>query len=371
MEFSVSKADFVRELNLSQGIVEKKTTIPILSNVLLEARDGRLHLSATDLEISMRCSCPAQIAAEGGGTLPVKRLLDYVRLLPDASLNLKFLENDWASLTCGRSRTRLAGMSKDTYPELPETPETLAELPAALLISLISRTIFAIATEDARFTLNGALLLLAGEAMTMVATDGHRLAMVRTSTGVPGLEGVSYRTIVPRKTLGELVRLSQDLAADATLRFSADDNHLFFRVGDRVLISRKLTGTFPDFERVLPDSHTLLATVEKEPFRAALERVAQFADDRSKSFRIRLADGEIGLFSSLSETGESEETVPAEYEGETVQTGFNAHYVIDFLRALPEEKLTIRFKDPKSAGEFRPAGETGLDYRYIIMPMKI
>src|SRR6516225_6489513 len=181
MEFTVSKSDLVRELSLSQGVVEKKTTIPILSNVLLEAAGDRISLTATDLELGIRCSCPARVKKEGSGTVPAKKLLDYVRLLPDADVNMKFLENHWANITCGRSRTRIAGMSRESFPELPQMPETIAEVPIKTLTSMIARTSFAISMEESRFTLNGALLLMRPEGLTMVATDGHRLAYVQAS----------------------------------------------------------------------------------------------------------------------------------------------------------------------------------------------
>ena len=142
MEFTVSKTDLVRELSLSQGVVEKKTTIPILSNVLLEAAGDRVTLTATDLELGIRCSCPARVKKEGSGTVPARKLLDYVRLLPDADVNMKFLENHWANITCGRSRTRIAGMSRESFPELPEIPERIAEIPVRTLAAMISRPAF-------------------------------------------------------------------------------------------------------------------------------------------------------------------------------------------------------------------------------------
>src|SRR6266536_2324213 len=189
MEFTGNKADLVRELNLSQGVVEKKTTIPILSNILMEAKGGRVILTATDLELGIRCSCPAKVKKEGAGTVPAKKLLDFVRLLPDVELNLKFLENHWASITCGRSRTKMAGMSRESFPELPRMPESVAEIPVKLLASMISRTAFAISMEESRFTLNGALLLLNPDGMTMVATDGHRLAYVESGMESNGSAG--------------------------------------------------------------------------------------------------------------------------------------------------------------------------------------
>src|SRR5216684_7133487 len=181
MEFTVSKTDLVRELNLSQGVVEKKTTIPILSNVLVEAAGDRINLTATDLELGIRSSCPARVKKPGAGTIPAKRLLDYVRLLPDADLEVKLQENQWASLVCGRSRTRIAGMSRESFPELPKMPAVLAEIPIGMLASMIGKTIFAISSEESRFTLNGALMVLRKGGLAMVATDGHRLAMVESS----------------------------------------------------------------------------------------------------------------------------------------------------------------------------------------------
>jgi DNA polymerase-3 subunit beta len=371
MEFSVSKSDLVRELNLSQGVVEKKTTIPILSNVLVEASGDRILLTATDLELGIRCACPAKVQKPGAGTIPARRLLDYVRLLPDADVSVKLQENQWASLLCGRSRTRIAGMSRESFPELPEMPEKLAEIPVSVLASMISKTIFAISMEESRFTLNGALLLLKSQGLTMVATDGHRLAMVEQAMEFPEIAG-SYRALLPRKAMSEILKLAAEAGDDAKLSFSGDDNHLFFQLGDRLLMSRKLTGNFPDFERVLPKDQPHQITLDRDEFKAAIERVAQFADERSRAIRLRLGPGEAKVHSSISETGESEESLPVEYDGPTLEIGFNAQYLLDFLRAVSQNQVLLRFKDPGSAGELRPGGDNpDWTYRYVVMPMRI
>ena len=370
MEFTVSRADLVRELNLSQGVVEKKTTIPILSNVLVEADGDRIHLTATDLELGIRCSCAARVKKSGAGTIPARRLLDYVRLLPDSDVQVKVGDNHWANLVCGRSKTRIAGMSRDSFPELPQMPEVLAEIPIGILADMISKTVFSISTEESRFTLNGALLILRKGGLVMVATDGHRLAMVESSGDVPGITG-AYRALLPRKAMAELQKLAGDSEPDALVKFSGDENHLFFQLGDRLLLSRKLTGNFPDFERVLPKEHTNSVTLGREEFRAAIERVAQFSDERSRAIRVRVAEGDVKIHSSVSETGESEESIPAEYTGPSVEIGFNAQYLLEFLRAVPEEQISFLFKDPHSAGELRPGGEKSEKYRYVIMPMRI
>jgi DNA polymerase-3 subunit beta len=372
MEFTVSKADLVRELNLSQGVVEKKTTIPILSNVLVEAVGDRINLTATDLELGIRSSCPARVKKQGAGTIPAKRLLDYVRLLPDGDLDVKLQDNQWASLVCGRSKTRIAGMSRESFPELPQMPDVLAQIPIHVLASMIGKTIFAISMEESRFTLNGSLLLLKSNGLAMVATDGHRLAMVEYTLEMPGVTG-TYRALLPRKAMGEILKLEADTGADALLQFSGDDNHLFFQMGERLLLSRKLTGNFPDFERVLPKEQPHSVILDREELRKSVERVSQFSDERSRAIRLRVQEGELHIHSSLSETGESEESLPAEYDGAPVEIGFNAGYLMDFLRATTEEKVTFHFKDAHSAGELRPAGDAAASYkyRYVVMPMRI
>jgi DNA polymerase-3 subunit beta len=370
MEFTVSRADLVRELNLSQGVVEKKTTIPILSNVLVEADGDRIDLTATDLELGIRCSCAARVKKAGAGTIPARRLLDYVRLLPDGDVQVKIADNHWANLTCGRSKTRIAGMSRESFPELPQMPEPLAEIPMGVLGGLIGKTVFSISSEESRFTLNGALLVLRKGALVMVATDGHRLAMIETSEDLPGVEG-SYRALLPRKAMLELQKLASDSSAGATVKFSGDENHLFFKIGDRLLLSRKLTGNFPDYERVLPKDQPHSVLLNREEFRSAIERVSQFSDERSRAIRVRVAPGEVKIHSSVSDTGESEESIPVEYSGPAVEIGFNAQYLLDFMRAVPNEQVAFHFKDPHSAGEMRPAGEKADNYRYVIMPMRI
>lgn len=371
MEFTVSKSDLVRELNLSQGVVEKKTTIPILSNVLVEATEDRVILTATDLELGIRCSCPARVSKPGAGTIPARKLLDYVRLLPEGDVQIKFQENHWASLISGRSRTRIAGMSRESFPELPQMPDVIAQFPVGTLAAMISRTIFAISMEESRFTLNGSLLHIRPGQLTMVATDGHRLAMVEKDEMIPGLT-TAYRALLPRKAMSEVLKFAGSAEGEAMVKFSGDENHLFFQLGERLLISRKLTGNFPDYERVLPKEQPHSVSIRRDELRAAIERVMQFADERSHSIRVRFSAGEAKLYSSLSDTGESEETINIEYGGQDVEISFNGQYLLDFLRVVNEEQVAFRFKEPNSAGELRPvSNEGGLLYRYVVMPMRI
>ena len=258
----------------------------------------------------------------------------------------RFRKNHWANLTSGRSKTRIAGMSRESFPELPKMPATLAEIPLGILASMIGKTVFAISSEESRFTLNGALLVLKKGGLIMVATDGHRLAMIESSAELPGITG-AYRALLPRKAMLELQKMAGDASADSVVRFSGDENHLFFEVGERLLLSRKLTGNFPDYERVLPKEQPLSVSLNREELRGAIERVAQFSDERSRAIRLSAVSGEVKIHSSVSETGESEESIPAEFDGPATEIGFNAEYMMDFLRAVyPLNKVSFLFKDP-------------------------
>src|ERR1700724_4418316 len=198
MEFSVKKFDLLDELSLTQGVVERKTTIPILSNLLFQTNGSRLSITATDLELSIRTSCEAKVKKEGAGTIPAKKLLELVRLLPDEEIRFKLLENHWVQITCDRKTYKLVGMSKDNFPVLPSFPHALVKIPAKVLADVIAKTTFAISLEESRYTLNGALLVLKPGSLTMVATDGHRLAMVEMTSSAVGVKDET-RALLPKQ----------------------------------------------------------------------------------------------------------------------------------------------------------------------------
>ena len=370
MEFTVNKTELVKELSLSQGVVEKKTTIPVLSNVLIEAREGEIVLTATDLELGVRCVCPATVKKPGASTLPSRKLLDYVRLLPDAELQVKIGETHAAGITCGRSRTRMAGMSRENFPELPKMPAPLAQIPAGLLAGVIAKTVFAISNEGSRYTLNGALLLLKPDSLTMVSTDGHRLAHVEAAHSFEGISG-QLRALVPKKAMVEIQRLATEAGGGEAVALSNDENHLFFQFGKRLLITRKLTGQFPDYERVLPRDNDQMIALNRVEMEAAIQRVSQFADERSHAIRVVVSPGELKLACSGSDAGESEESLPIEGGSTEKQIGFNAQYLLDFLRVVATDTVSLDLKDEQSAGQLRPGADADYKYRYVIMPMRI
>ena len=370
MEITVSKFELLRELTATQGVVERKTTIPILSNYLFEAARDKLSLTATDLDLSLRTSCNAKVKKEGACTIPARKLYDYVRLLPDADITIKLLENHWVSIRCGRSNTKMVGMAKSNFPALPVFPAAgTIKIPAAVLRSMIAKTGFAIASEESRYTLNGALMVLKPESITMVATDGHRLAHVeRAGEKFEGVSG-EMKTLIPKKAMDELKSL---LDSDVeTIDFAKDESTLFFRVGPRLLTSRQLTGQFPNYEAVLPKDISKSIALHGEELGAAIARVAQFADERSRAVRLRLEKGELKLSASSTETGESEDSIEIAYDGEPMAIGFNAQYLMDFIKATGSCDVKLELKDAQSAGQLRPAEGEDYKYRYIVMPMRI
>ena len=370
MEIIVSKVELLRELTATQGVVERKTTIPILSNYLFEAAGDKLSLTATDLDLSLRTSCNAKVKKEGACTIPARKLYDYVRLLPEADITIRLLENHWVSIRCGRSNTKMVGMARSNFPSLPVFPAAgVVKIPAPVLRSMIAKTGFAIANEESRYTLNGALMVLKSESITMVATDGHRLAHIeRAGEKFEGVSG-EMKTLVPKKAMDELKSL---LDSDVeTIDFAKDESTLFFRVGPRLLTSRQLTGQFPNYEAVLPKDNSKSITLHGEELGAAIARVAQFADERSRAVKLRLEKGELTLSASSSEMGDSEDSIEVAYTGDPMAIGFNAQYLIDFIKATGSGDVKLELKDPQSAGQLRPAEGEEYRYRYIVMPMRI
>jgi DNA polymerase III subunit beta len=371
MEITVSKFELLRELTATQGVVERKTTIPILSNYLFEAGGDKLSLTATDLDLSLRTACNAKVKKEGSCTIPARKLHEYVKLLPDADITIKLLENHWVSIRCGRSNTKMVGMARSNFPSLPAFPTAgVVKIPAGVLRQMIAKTTFAIANEESRYTLNGALMVLKPESITMVATDGHRLAHIER--GGEKFDGISgeMKTLVPKKAMDEIKSLLDSTDVEV-IEFAKDESTLFFRIGPRLLTSRQLTGQFPNYEAVLPKDNNKSVTVNCEDLSGAIQRVAQFADERSRAVRMKIEKGELKISASSTESGESEDSIETNYNGDSVTIGFNAAYLLDFLKATGSGEVRLEFKDAQSAGQLRPAEGEEYKYRYIVMPMRI
>jgi DNA polymerase-3 subunit beta len=369
MEILVRRNDLVKELQLVQGIVERKNSIPILSNVLAEARTGELRISATDLDVSLRCGCAAQVVEEGAVTLGAKKLYEIVRSLPESDVSVKVEGDSWARIKCERVEFKMAGLPREDFPSIPEARAGKAvDIPVGVLRTLIQRTAFAITAEDARYYLAGALLVLDKEAAAMVATDGHRLAWAQKTTSLKVAEPT--RVLVPRKAISELARLIEDMGAEEAVSFQQGEGHLIFAAGGRTLASKMVEAQFPAYEKVVAVTGDKKVAVGRDALQSAIRRVSLLSSERGRAVRLSLEDGRLEVSASSPDLGEARESMPLEYAGEGVEIGFNGQYLLEFLGVVGTPEVALEVKDAESQGILRPVGEDGGDYRYVVMPMR-
>jgi DNA polymerase-3 subunit beta len=368
MELVVRKTDLLKELSLLQGIVERKNTIPILANVLLDARDSAVSLLATDLDVGLRSRCDATVTKPGTLTLPAKKLFEIVNALPDTEIRIDEDKGGKSvTIAADRFESRMQTLPASEFPTPPdESGAPVATLPAAAVKRMIAQTRFAITSEDTRYFLNGAQLVLQADAMSMVATDGHRLAFVRVQASAGNT--AKTEVLLPRKTLNEIVRLLDGVEA---IDFSQGENHLFFRAGDRLLISRKIDANFPAYERVIPKSNDKRIEFDRDRLAAAVRRVRLLSNERSKAVKFAMGTDQVEITSSTPEVGEAHEVLPVDYGGSAMQICFNADYVDNFLSVVETEQVQLEFKDEMSQAVMKPIGADGYDYTYVIMPMRI
>jgi DNA polymerase III subunit beta len=388
MEFVIKQSALKEELGFVQGIVEKKSTIPVLSNILIESiGEGTIRIVGTDLDVTIRCEASADILQAGSMCIQARKLFDIVRLLDNADVHFKKEDNEWVKLSCGKSNFRLAGVSRDQFPEVPEFRSTPLKLSAKVFNHFIQHTSFAITNEQSRFTLSGAKFMVGDGKVKMVTTDGHRLAFIETDAAIDG----TMDALIPKKALTELTKISRD--ADGEISFGEDPNHIYFEVGGRLLITRKLSGTFPNYEMVIPKGNDKTVTFDAEEMKSAIRRVSLMADERTRSVKLTVKNNEIEISSQAAEEGEAHESLQAEYNGEEVTLGFNSQYLQDFLGVIGASesestqeteadgetvrvkdnrlRLAFDFKDSNAQTLIRIANDSEYDYKYIVMPLRI
>ena len=382
MELTVRQTDLLKELQLLQGIVERKNTIPILANVLIEAEDGasEIRLAATDLEVGLRSRCGAAVAKGGALTLPARKLYEIARALPDTDIRIAQPEPGTVNVTAERFSSRIQTLPREDFPAMPEAGGAdTVRLAAGLLAEMVAKTQFAITSEDTRFFLNGALFLLSPSSMSLVATDGHRLALASAackaeedSSGAdedPG-GGEPARVILPRKTLSELARLLGEDGGQE-VAYERGENHLFFDVGARQLISRTIDAQFPAHERVLPKGNDKRIEFDRDRLAGTLKRVALLSNERSRAVRLKIEAGAVEISSSSPDVGEATEVLAVDYEGAVTEICFNAEYVLDFLGVVDGDSVALEFKDEVSQAVLSPSSSDGCEYTYVIMPMRV
>jgi len=370
MELVVGKSALLRELQLFQGIVERKNTIPILANVLMEAKGDQLGFLATDLEVGLRSKCSATVTKPGSLTLPAKKFYEIVKSLPETDIRIAE-DKGGVKIAADRFDSRMQTLPREDFPTLPESGGTsIATLDRNAVKEMVAKTQFAITGEDTRYFLNGALFVLRADEMSLVATDGHRLALVSVArTGNGKKSGDESKAILPKKTLGELGRLLGE--GDGDIDYERGENHLFFQVGERMLISRMIDGQFPAYERVIPKGNDKHIEFERDRLTNAVKRVALLSNERSRAVKITIDKGKVDVTSSSPDLGEAKETLPVEYSGDPMQICFNAQYVLDFLAAVSTDVVSLELKDEVSQAVMKPIGAEGYDYTYVIMPMRV
>ena len=382
MELNIRQTELLKELQLLQGIVERKNTIPILANVLIEAEDGasEVRLAATDLEVGLRSRCAATVVKGGSVTLPARKLYEIVRALPDAEIRISEPTTGTVNVTAERFNSRIQTLPREDFPSMPDAGgATTAHLASAPLAEMIAKTQFAITGEDTRFFLNGALFLLSSSSMSLVATDGHRLALASAASqraengaegGAGGDEEEQSRVILPRKTLSELARLLGEDSADE-VAYEQGENHLFFDLGTRQLISRTIDAQFPAHERVLPKGNDKRVEFDRDRLVGTLKRVALLSNERSRAVKFQIDAGGVEISSSSPDVGEASEVLAVDYEGPQTEICFNAQYVLDFLGVVDSDSVVIDFKNEVSQAVLSPMSTEGCEYTYVIMPMRV
>jgi DNA polymerase-3 subunit beta len=379
MEFTIDQVQLVRGLQRTQSIVERRSTMPILANVLLSAEGTRVEFAATDLEVGVRTAVPAeQVARPGRLTVNAKKLYEIARELPAGTVRIASKDNQYTELTAGKVVVNLAGLSPDEFPALPsrgDLPFAPLDLPTVRL--MIERTLYAASSDETRYNLNGVYLERietdGAAAARMVATDGHRLALVdRALAG--GLEGLARGVILPRKGLAEVKRLLDEAAGepegpDAGFKVAFRENSGLFLVGETLLVMRLIEGAFPDYRQVIPRASEGGARADREALSRALRRVSIVSAEKSRSVKLALKPGLLEVSTTNPDLGEAREELEVEYDGRPLTIGFNARYLLDFLGATGGDTVVLDLQDETSPGLFRCVGEEG--YLGVVMPMRI
>jgi len=365
MKFSVPKQAFLDELQILQGIVEKRNTMPILANVLMNVSGSEIELTGTDLEVGMKTHIGADIEKTGAITVNGKKIFEIVKSLPEGEAVQVELKDETLEIRAGASEFKVLCLAKEDYPQVPDAKfDRGIALPLQDLKDMIDRVFYAI-TQEQRYYLNGALMCLKNRQVELVSTDGHRLSYTKKAEDGLKLEK-ELSVIVAKKTLNEIRKFE-----DETIAFDLDESNLFFKVGARTLISRIIESKFPNYQAVIPKDNPGRLTVGRVELADAIRRVSLLSAERSKGIKFTIEKNRMRLFSSNPEIGEARDRLAVEYKGQDLEIGFNAQYLLDFLTAVGAEKVVFEIKDENSAVLLKPENEEALTSLYVLMPMKI
>ncbi len=376
MKLRIARNELLTGLQRVQGVVEKRNTMPILSNILLEAKSDGVDIIATDLELGMRGLYKAAVKEPGSITLSARKLYEILKELPEGEIELTVGANNWATIQSGKSQFKIVGLPSTEYPALPAIErEGLTPLSGAGMANLIRKTLFAVGDNDARYILNGLLITLSVSdkktTLRLVGTDGHRLAVADQEASQPaGKEGPKeIKAIIPKKAAMEMRHLLEEGDGEPLIGFTK--NLMIFRKSGLLLTSRLMEGTYPNYQQVIPKDKEpdKRVTVSKPEIEGALRRVAVLSRDKTNAVKVTFAPGKITLFSSNPDFGEATEELPAQYKGEALTTGFNARYLLDVLGVVDGDSVTMQMDAPLSPCLVREPGNTG--FTCVVMPVKV
>ncbi len=365
MRFSLQREVLLKPLAQVVNVVERRQTLPVLANLLVQVQDGRLSLTGTDLEVEMVARVAVEDALDGETTIPARKLFDIVRALPDGSKVVVSQSGDKITVQAGRSRFTLASLSANDFPSIDEVEATeRVTVPEASLKELIDRTAFAMAQQDVRYYLNGLLFDLRDQALRCVATDGHRLALCEAA--LDG-SGAKRQIIVPRKGVQELQRLLE--GGERTLELELGRSHLRVKRDDVTFTSKLIDGKFPDYEAVIPIGADRIVSVDREVLRAALQRAAILSNEKYRGVRVEVSPGQLKISAHNPEQEEAQEDVEADTKVDDLAIGFNVNYLLDALTSLRDEHVVLQLRDANSSALVR--GADNERSRHVVMPLRL
>ena len=370
MELTVKASDLQKEIQMVYGVIERKATIPILSNVLLKAKDNNLYLTATDIVVCINSSCPAVVMAEGSVTVSGQKIYESIRFLPpDGEIHIKLKENNWTHIDCEQTKYKIAGIGSDEFPTIQECDYSQAiSMPWNVMSTMINKVLFAISSDDTRYAMRGALLIIDGEGVSLVSTDGHRLAYIHRKMKTTMKGNKMLKLIIPRKAMQELIKIGDD---EQEIFISERENHVFFKIGTREIISSILEGEFPDFMKIVEDRGQVKLKLLTQLFMDAMKRVSPFSNEKLKGVSLSIEPGKLDVSASSAELGEAQETLQIDFKGNKTKISFNSRYIIEFLGAVGSEQIVMSLRDESSQGLFLPEPAGEFEYKYIVMPMSL
>jgi DNA polymerase-3 subunit beta len=375
MDFEIDKREFLKGLGLMQSVAGRRTTLPILSHILLEWEKDSLCLTGTDLETGIREELTARIHQGGKASVSAKKIFEIVKELPEETIHIKKKENQWITIQCGKSIFNLAGLDPEEFPSLPNySDESFSEVSTPLVKEMIEKTVFAASNEESRYHLNGILISQSKkgerEILRMVATDGHRLSLLDRESQM--IRGIEKGIIIPKKGVLEIKKIIGDRDGAEEIKVYFDQTHGFFKMGKSLMVIRLIDGEFPEYEQVIPKGNDKKVIIEKEKMYASLRRVSTMASERVEGIKFSVKKNFIELSSYHQDFGDAKEEVEVSYEGPSLEIGFNARYLMEALSVMDMETVVMELKDEGSPGILKPQSVTEPSNQLcIIMPMRI